>query len=79
MFLSSALELDDCQEPVLDKAHRFLCSCLGMKPNDAARLMSLVGELRVAQVVDPLKTIKFLLPLDVLRRVATERALAAVL
>ena len=51
---------------VLDKAHRYLTTCLKMGSNEAARIMSLVGELRVSQVVDPLKTMKFLLPKPVL-------------
>jgi amidase len=79
LFLSSALYLDDSQAPVLAKAHRFLCDSLGLAANEAARLMSLVGELRIAQVVDPLKTIRFLLPLAVLRELDTRGCLAALL
>ena len=68
IFIGSALHLDDCEKIVLAKAHRYLTECLGMKPNDAARLMSLVGQLRVSQVVDPLKTMKFMLPKEYLAK-----------
>jgi amidase len=67
VFLGSALSLDDCERMVLDKAHRFLTERVGLGANEAARVMSLVGELRVCQVVDPLKTMKFMLPKPVLR------------
>lgn len=66
LLLASAEALDDCERMVLDKTHRFLCGDVGLSANDAARIMSLVGELRVCQVVDPLKTMKFLLPRTVL-------------
>ncbi len=69
IFIGSARRLDDCEKIVLAKAHRYLTDCLDMKPNDAARLMSLVGQLRVSQVVDPLKTMKFLLPKKYLAKV----------
>jgi len=62
IFVGSARTLDECQGIVLDKAHRFLTDSLSLKANEAARFMSLVGELRVCQVVNPLKTMKFMLP-----------------
>lgn len=62
MFLASAKGLDECERMVLDKAHQFLCDNVGLGANDAARTMSLIGELRICQVVDPLKTMKFMLP-----------------
>lgn len=61
-FIASAKSLDTCERLVLAKAIRFLTDVVGIKPNDAARLMSLVGDLRVCQVVDPLKTMRFTLP-----------------
>jgi len=67
MFLGSALTLDECERMVLDKAHRYLTGCLACDINEAARLMSLLGELRVCQVVDPLKTMKFMFPKAVLQ------------
>jgi len=67
LFIGSAKELDECERIVLDKAHRFLTECPGLSANGAARIMSLVGQLRVCQVVDPLKTMKFVLPKSVLK------------
>lgn len=61
-FIASAKSLDSCERKVLAKTIRFLTGIAGMKPNDAARLMSLTGDLRVCQVVDPLKTMRFTLP-----------------
>ena len=66
-FLASAKTLDECERLVLGKAHAFLAGSLGLSANDAARFMSLVGDLAVCQVVDPLKTMRFSLPLAVLR------------
>jgi amidase len=68
LFIGSAKTLDECEMIVLDKAHRFLTGIVGLSANEAARIMSLVGELRVCQVVDPLKTMKFLLPTAILAR-----------
>ncbi len=65
-FIGSALQLDECEKMVLGKAHRFLTAMLGLKANQAARLMSLVGDLCVCQVVDPLKTMRFTLPKNAL-------------
>ena len=61
-FIGSALTLDECEQIVLKKAHRYLTHLRGLPPNEAARLMSLLGDLRVCQVVDPLKTMRFSLP-----------------
>jgi amidase len=66
LFLASAPTLDECETAVLDKAHRLLAEVLGMAANHALRVMSLTGDLGVCQVVDPLKTMKFALPKDVL-------------
>ena len=66
-FLGSGLTLDECERIVLGKAHDYLTRCLGLAANDAARVMSLVGELQVCQVVDPLKTMRFAFRKDFLR------------
>jgi len=68
-FIGSALSLDDCEQLVLTKAHTYLVAMRGLGPNEAARFMSLVGELHVCQVVDPLKTMRFSLPKQVGERV----------
>ena len=65
-FIGSAKTLDECEKIVLRKAHNFLENVFMMKANEAARLMSLVGDLQVCQVVDPLKTMRFAIPKHVL-------------
>jgi amidase len=62
LFIAAGKTLDDCQRLVLDKAHKYLTGCLKLGANEAARTMSLLGQLRVCQVVNPLKTMKFILP-----------------
>ena len=44
----------------------FLADFVGLRMNDAAMLMSLVGSLRFCQVVDPEKTVRFEFPVWVL-------------
>ena len=61
-FIGSAATLDECERIVLDKAHAFLTGVQGMRSNDAARAMSLLCDLCVCQVVDPLKTMRFSVP-----------------
>ena len=61
-FIASALTLDECEQAVLEKAHTYLTRVLKSNANEAARIMSLVGDLHVCQVVDPLKTMRFSLP-----------------
>ena len=60
--IASALTLDECERLVLRKAHAFLTGTGGLSANEAARVMSLVGDLHVCQVVDPLKTMRYSIP-----------------
>lgn len=53
---------------VLGKAHCFLTGIEGLAANEAVRWTSLLGDLQVCQVVDPLKTMRFPLPRMPLRR-----------
>ena len=62
VFIGSASTLDGCEKIVLAKAFDFLVNCMNFGDNEAARIMSLVGQLRVCQVVNPLKTMKLMLP-----------------
>lgn len=66
-FIGSGHTLDECQKVVLNKAHTFLTQIELMSANDAARIMSLLGDLAVCQVVNPLKTMRFSLPKDIQR------------
>jgi amidase len=61
-FIGSALTLDECERIVLRKAHAFLTEVAGMSANDAVRAMSLLCDLCVCQVVDPLKTMRMSVP-----------------
>jgi amidase len=61
-FIGSASTLDECERLVLKKAHGFLMEAGKMSSNEAARRMSLAGDLGVCQVVDPLKTMRFSVP-----------------
>lgn len=45
--------------------HRFLTTELGMNPHEAGMLLSVTGDLRICQVVDPKKTCRMELPLCV--------------
>ena len=66
LFLASDQTLEGAQRAVIDKAVDFLAIQVGLGINEAARLMSLVCDLRICQVVDPLKTIRLAIPLRVL-------------
>jgi amidase len=67
-FIGSAETLDECERMVLEKAHRFLTRVEKLSSNEAARAMSLLGDLGVCQVVDPLKTMRFSVPKTLLNR-----------
>lgn len=67
-LIASAPTLDECERLVLRKAHAFLTGAGGLSANEAARVMSLVGDLRVCQVVDPLKTMRFSIPKMLVKR-----------
>jgi amidase len=57
-------------EAAAQATHRmagFLTDTVGIPLNDAGMLMSLVGQLRFCQVVDPLKTVRFEFPKGVLK------------
>jgi len=45
---------------------KFLTDFVNIPLNDAGMLMSLVGELKFCQIVDPLKTVRFEFPKAVL-------------
>jgi amidase len=62
----SAPTLDEATDGAIHHMARFLVEAVGMEINEAGMLMSIAGELRFCQVVDPMKTIRFELPKDVL-------------
>lgn len=60
--VASAETLDEACILANDMMMEFLTDTVGLSANDAARLMSLVGNLRISQVVNPLKTARFEFP-----------------
>ena len=64
--IASAETADQAYKDVLDLMHGFLTNVAGFSINDAALLMSLVGNLKFCQVVDPLLTVRFEFPKSVL-------------
>jgi len=64
--IASAETTDAAYKMALDMMHEFLTTVAGIPVNDAAMLMSLVGNLKFCQVVDPLLTVRFEFPKSVL-------------
>lgn len=64
--IASAETSDEAYKLAIDQMHVFLTKVAGIDTNDAAMLMSLVGNLVFCQVVDPLITVRFEFPKSVL-------------
>lgn len=64
--LYSAPSIDDAAQGAIDRMADFLCHFVGMRLNDAGMLMSLAGQLKICQVVDPKRTVRFEFPKRVL-------------
>lgn len=64
--IASGATADEAYKLALDMMHGFLTRVAGIGVNDAAMLMSLVGNLKFCQVVDPLLTVRFEFPKSVL-------------
>lgn len=64
--ICSAETVDEAYKMAIHKMHDFLTDVAGLSVNDAALLMSLVGDLKFCQVVDPLMTVRFEFPKRVL-------------
>lgn len=64
--ISSAETVDEAYKDALARMLGFLSDVAGMPLNDAALLMSLVGNLKFCQIVDPLMTVRFEFPKSVL-------------
>jgi amidase len=63
----AAKTADDAASQATHRMAAFLTDAVGIPLNDAGMLMSLVGQLRFCQVVDPLKTVRFEFPKRVLK------------
>ena len=60
--LYSAPTADEASNGAIHRMAQFLTDFVKIPFNDAGMLMSLVGELKFCQVVDPLKTVRFEFP-----------------
>jgi amidase len=58
----SAPTVDEASQGAVHRMARFLTDFVRLPINDAGMLMSLVGQLKFCQVVDPLKTVRFEFP-----------------
>ncbi len=67
MTIGSSETLDDAAKIASDNMHRFLTTRGKLDAAEAAMLLSLVGDLAICQIVDPLKTVRMEIPLAVLR------------
>lgn len=65
MSICSAKTADEAADRATLAMHRFLVKELGMDGHDAGMLLSIAGNLRVCQVVDPEKTFRMELPRNV--------------
>jgi amidase len=68
----SAPSVDEAVSGAIHRMAGFLTDFAGIPLNDAGMLMSLVGQLKFCQVVDPLKTVRFEFPKSVLAKYGYE-------
>ncbi|WP_047150910.1 acetamidase/formamidase family protein [Aneurinibacillus tyrosinisolvens] len=66
MAIASAETLDEAAKMATVNMHSFLVENLKMSVEEAGMLLSLVGDLRICQVVDPLMTARMEFPLSIL-------------
>ncbi len=66
--IASALSIDDAVNRATNDMFNILSSRLDILPNELMMLMSLSGEAQICQIVNPLKTARFLIPKYVLER-----------
>jgi amidase len=68
MTIASAETLDEAALMATKHMHTFLTNNLNMGVNEAGMLLSLAGDLRICQIVDPLKTARMEIPLWMLEK-----------
>ena len=66
MAIYSAPGLDAAAEGTTLRMRSFLIDAVGMQPHEAGMLLSLAGDLRICQCVDPNKTCRMEVPLSIL-------------
>ncbi len=70
----SAPTVDEAASGATYAMAQFLTDFVGLSVNDAGMLMSLVGELKFCQIVDPEKTVRFEFPVSVLQQLGYSMA-----
>ncbi len=70
--IASAETVDEAKDIAIHRMLDFLTAVAKMPLNDAAMLMSLIGNLKFCQVVDPLMTVRFEFPKSVLKEYGFE-------
>lgn len=68
--LASAMTLDEASDRAVHDMAKFLVDFAHIPLNEAGMLMSLVGELKICQAVDPQRTVRFEFPKTVLKKYA---------
>jgi amidase len=68
----SAEDVGAAAQGAIERMAEFLTKVAKLPLNDAGMLMSLVGQLKFCQVVDPLKTVRFEFPKNVLKQYGFE-------
>lgn len=67
-FLASAATVDEALQRSASFMHDMLTQRTALNRDEALMLMSLVGQARISQVVDPLKTARLAMPVSALRQ-----------
>ena len=76
-FLASAPTIDEAIEMSVKYMHALVMKESGLDLDETLMLMSLCGQARISQLVDPLKTARFCMPLDVLRELGVDGKLCS--
>lgn len=66
-FIASAATLDEAIETATVEMAEFLAAETDLSLNEAGMLMSACGNAQISQIVDPLKTARFSMPVEVLK------------
>lgn len=67
MTVVSAVTLDEAADQAAKAMRRFIQKAFSISHAEACMLLSLTGDLRICQVVDPLKTCRMELPLEIFK------------
>lgn len=68
MTIASAKTLDEAGVTATEMMHQFIHGALGMDLQEAGMLLSIMGDLRICQIVDPLMTVRMEFPLWILEK-----------